>query len=108
MRPGEVVMLQPGEEELVSLLGVGPMASVSPLAQSGLNESLRLAVGAGSVGTSKAVTEAEFGAGATELARAIATSVVGEQAANADAVLSIKGQGILQEGNGGVASLVGQ
>src|SRR5258708_7205530 len=32
MRPGEVVMLEPGEQGLVAFLRVGPMASVGPLA----------------------------------------------------------------------------
>ena len=95
MRPEEVVMLQPGEQGLVAFLGVGPVANVGPLAQCGLDEALRFAVGAGGVRASKAVTDAELGADTTELARAIATAVIGEQAANADAVLSVKSQGVL-------------
>jgi hypothetical protein len=84
------------------------MASVGPLAQRGLDEAFGLAVGAWGVRPSEAVTNAELGAGVTELASAIATSVVGEQATNADAMLCIKGQGVLQEGEGGVEPLVGQ
>jgi hypothetical protein len=76
MRPDEVVMLQPGEQGLVAFLGVGPMANVGPLARCGLNEALGLAVGAGCVRPSKAVTDAELRTEATELARAIAASVV--------------------------------
>ena len=71
------------------------MARVSPLAQGGLDEALGFAVGARSVRPSEAVTDAEFGAGVAELARAITTSVIGEQATNANAMLGIKGQGIL-------------
>ena len=108
MRPSEVIVLQPREERLVSFLGIRPMTSVSPFAQRGLDEALGLAVGAGSIGASKSMTDAEFRAGTTELARAIATAVVGEQAANADTVLSIKSQGVLQEGDGTLVSLIGQ
>jgi hypothetical protein len=38
MRVGEVVVVEPGLEVLVALLGVGPMANVSPFAQGGLDK----------------------------------------------------------------------
>jgi len=44
------------------------MANVGPLAQGGLDESFCLAVGAGSIGTSKAVPDAELEASGTEVA----------------------------------------
>src|SRR5229473_4964054 len=84
------------------------MANVGPLAQSGLDETFGLAVGAGGVGTGKAVLDAELEAGGAKLAGAIAGAVVGEQSANDDAVLGVEGDSGAQEGDGGFALLVGQ
>src|SRR5207249_5481168 len=93
---------------LIALLRVEVMANVGPLAQSGLDEAFRLAVGAGSVRTGEAVLDAELEAGGAEVSRAIAGAVVGEQAADGDAVLGIEGDGGAQEGDGGFGLLVGQ
>src|SRR5256885_14658551 len=84
------------------------MANVGPLAQSGLDEAFRLAVGAGSVRTGEAVLDAELEAGGVEVPGAIAGAIVGEQAADGDAVLGVEGDGGAQEGDGGFALLVGQ
>src|ERR1700676_3540947 len=92
----------------IAFLRVYVMANVGPLAQGSLNEAFRLAVGARSVGTGEAVLNAELEAGGAELSGAIAGAVVGEQAANGDAVLGVKGDGGVQEGDGGFALLVGQ
>ena len=73
-----------------------------------MDEAFRLAVGAGSVRTGEAVLDAELEAGGAEVSRAIAGAVVGEQAADGDAVLGIEGDGGAQEGDGGFALLVGQ
>ena len=108
MRTGEVVMLEPGGELLIAFLGVGVVANVGPFAQGGLDEAFGFAVGAGSVRASKAVTDAEFGASGAKLMGAIAASVVGEQAANGDAVLGVESEGGVQEGEGGVDGLIGQ
>src|SRR5437867_2441579 len=93
---------------LIALLRVEVMANVGPLAQSGLDEAFSLAVGARSVRTGEAVLDAELEAGGAEEAGAIAGAVVSEQAANADAVLGIEGDGGAQEGDGGLALLVGE
>ena len=93
---------------LIALLRVEVMANVGPLAQSGLDEAFRLAVGARSVRTGEAVLDAELEAGGAEVARAIAGAVVGEQAADGDTVLSVEGDGGAQEGDGGLGLLVGQ
>src|SRR5271167_310447 len=84
------------------------MANVSPLAQGGLDEAFGLAVGAGSVGAGEAVLDAELEAGGAKVAGAIAGAVVGEQAANGDAVLGVEGDGGAQESDGGFALLVGE
>src|ERR1700693_2980754 len=84
------------------------MANVGPLAQGGLDEAFRLTVGAGCVGTGKAVLNAELETGGAELSGAIAGAVVGEQAADGDAELGVEGEGGVQEGDGGFALLGGQ
>ncbi len=108
MRPVEVVVLLPRRELLIAFLGVEVVANVGPLAQGGLNETFGLAVGARGVGACEAVLDAELEAGGTEVAGAIAGTVVGKQAANDDAVLGVEGDGGMQEGDSGWALLVGQ
>jgi hypothetical protein len=108
MRPVEVVMFEPRRELLIAFLRVEVMANIGPLAQGGLDEAFRLAVGARSVGTGEAVLDTELEAGGAELVGAIAGTVVGEQAADGDAVLGVEGDGGAQEGDGGFALLVGQ
>jgi YD repeat-containing protein len=108
MGAGEVVMLQPRLQMLIAFLGVVPMANVGPFAEHGLDEAFGFAVGAGSIGTSEAVANAELGAVVAKLVRAIATTVVGQQAANTNAVLGIKSDGVLEESDGGGGLLIGQ
>ena len=104
----EVVVVHPGLEVGVAFVGVGPVFCVSPFAQSGLDEAFGLAVGAGCVGTSEAVTDIELGAGLAEVAGAIAGAIVGEQGANLDAVQGVESQGIVQEGAGGLGCKLGR
>jgi hypothetical protein len=54
------------------------------------------------------VLDAELEAGCAEVAGAIVGAVVGEQAANGDAVLGVESDGGAQEGDGGFGLLVGQ
>ena len=84
------------------------MASVGPFAESGLNEAFGFAVGARSVRASEVVANAKPEAGGMEVAGAIAGAVVGEQAANVDAVLSVEGDGGAEEGDGGLGGLIGE
>ena len=93
---------------LIAFVGVEVVADVSPLAQGGLDEAFSLTVGARSVGTGEAVVDAELEAGGAELSGAIAGAVVGEQAADGDAVLGVEGDGGVQKGDGSLALLVGQ
>ena len=83
-----VVVVGPGRQRAVSLVGIAPVSSVGPFAESGLDKAFGLAVGLGRVRTSAAVFEAHVLASAAELVRAITAAVVGEQGAHADAVAS--------------------
>ncbi len=98
----------PLTEEKTAPCFVVPEANVSPLAERGLNETFGLAVGARSVRPSETVTNVESQAVAAELMRAIATSVVGEQPANANAMLGKKDQSVLEKSDGGGSLLIGQ
>ncbi len=95
MRAGEVVVLEPWEQLLVAFLGVGPMAGVGPFAKRGLDEAFSFSISARGIRPSEAMPNAELGAGMAELVRAIATSVVGEQSADVDAMLGVKSDGVL-------------
>jgi hypothetical protein len=93
MRACEIVVVDPGGELLVASLGVGVVADIGPLEHSSLEETFGFAVGAGSVRAGEAMADAEFFAGSAKAMGAIARSVVGEQAANGNAVLGIEGEG---------------
>jgi hypothetical protein len=83
------------------------MAYVGPLAQGSLNEAFGFAVGARSVRAGEAVLDAELEAGSAEVSGAIARTVVGEQAADGDAVLGIEGDGGAQKAIAVSASWLG-
>lgn len=78
MRTMPVVVVQPGVELVIAMLGSGINTGVSPFAQSGLDEALCFAIGAGSIGTSEAMTQAEGENSATEGMGAIAVAVIGK------------------------------
>ena len=78
MRTGVVVVVGPGSEAEVSLLGVGPMSGVGPFAQGGLDEAFGFAVGLGRVRASATVFEAHLETGLTKEMGAIAAAVIGE------------------------------
>src|SRR5437899_3332555 len=100
MRAGEIVVVEPGGELLIALFGVGVVADIGPLTQSGLNETFGFAVGAGSVRAGEAMADVEFFAGGAKAMGTIARSVVGEQAANGNAVLGIEGEaGVIVDGD---------
>ena len=93
---------------MIAFLRIGVMTNVSPFPQGGLNEAFGFAVGAVSVRTGEAVLDAELEAGGAEVPGAIVGAIVGEQAANGDAVLGVEGEGGAQEGDSGWGLLVGQ
>ena len=93
---------------MIAFLGVGIVAGVGPFAQSGLDEAFSFAVGAGSVRTGEVMPDGELKTGGAEVAAAIAGTVVGEQTANADAMLGVEGDGGAQESDGSCCGLVGE
>lgn len=67
-------------------------AGVGPLAESGLDEALGLAVCARRVGPGEAVLDVQSVEGFAEAPVAVAASVIGEQAADGDAEAGIMGR----------------
>ena len=108
MGPCEVVVVGPGSEGEVALIGVGPVSGVGPLAQGGLDEAFGFAVGLRRVRASAAVFEAHVKTSATKLVGAIAAAVIGEQGANGDAMASEEVNRILEKGDGDVGLLIGE
>src|ERR1700677_657896 len=104
----EVVVVGPGFQVGVSLLRFSPVFGVGPLAQCGLDKSLRLAVGSWRIGSGAAVFELHLLAGHAELAGAVAGAVVGEQGANPDAVAGEEVHRRVQEADGGLGLLIGK
>jgi len=108
MGPVEVVVLHPGLQVVIALVGVLPVTGIGPFPQSGLDEAFGLAIGSWGVGTSEAVRNIEFRAGLSKLAGAIAGAVIGQQTANGDAVELVKGDGIVEKLDRGFCLLIGQ
>src|SRR6516164_6871272 len=102
-----VVIVQPGFKLGLAFGGVQIQASIGPFAQSGLDETFGLAIGARSVRASAQVANAELVAGSGKPVRVEAGSVVGEHAANADAEAGVISDGGAQESDGGGGALVG-
>ena len=93
MRTMPVVMVKPGLELVIAMLGSGINTGVSPFAQSGLNEALGFAVSAWSIGAGEAMAQAQGENGATEGMGAIAMAVIGKQSADANAQTGVVGEG---------------
>jgi len=96
MRSFEVVVVGPGREGEVALVRVGPVSSVGPFAQSGLDEAFALpwfAVSKDECGVFQSHLETNL----TKLVGAIATAVIGEQGANGDAMASEKSTASLRK-----------
>lgn len=85
MRSMPVVLVQPRPEGAGALFRVGIRAGVSPLAQAGLHQAFGLAVGAGRIGSCAQVAHAEAANEATEAARLVAGTVIGQDAFEAHA-----------------------
>ena len=108
MRPMPVVVVKPGQKLSQALLGVLISTSVSPFAQSGLDETLGFAIGAWSIGTGEVVAQAELENSSTESVGAITVSVIGEQAADRNAQVGVIGNCGAQKGDGREGGEIGQ
>lgn len=100
MRAMPVVVMQPGKKLGVALLGVEIRASIDPLAESGLNESLGFTVGAGSVRTSEVMTDSELQDSGAESVRTITVAVICKQTTNGDAKSGVVRDGSEEESHG--------
>lgn len=103
-----VVIVGPGLESQISLVGVTPVLRVSPLSESSLDKAFGFSVGSGSVGSGAVMFDLPTRASFAKLCGAVAGAVVGEQGANADAVGGEEIDGRVQEADSSLGLLVGQ
>ena len=92
MRPVPVVVVKPGLELVIAMLGSGINTGVSPFAQSGLDEALGFAVGAWGIRAGETMAQPQSENSATEGMGAVTVAVIGEQAADANAETSVVGE----------------
>jgi len=92
-----IVVVQPATQRGPTGGGgsVGP--SIGPLAQQGLDEAFRLAVGPGRVGSDAEMPDVRVRGGGREDVRDITRAVIGHEATDADAVATEPGQGTPEE-----------
>ena len=82
---------------MCSFRGVAVDAGIGPFSERGLDEALGLSVGAGRIGACAFRLDTEVLAGAAETMSLVAWTVVGQDAADADAKPSVPGDGGVEE-----------
>ena len=108
MRAMPVVVVKPGLELIIAMLGSGINTGVSPFAQSGLDEAFGFAVGAWGVGASEVMAQTQSKNGTAESMGTITVAIIGEQAADANAQAGVISQGGMEESDGRSSGAVGQ
>ena len=108
MRTGRIVMLQPPGEHTRAIRGGVVRAPIGPLAERSLDEALGLAVSPRGAGPGPAMEGVQGPTRGSETAREISGPVVGEDAADPNAVGAKPLQRAAQKPRHRVASLVGQ
>src|SRR5271170_1854374 len=103
-----VVGMEPREESVGALLRVIVGPSVSPFAQSGLDEAFGLAVGAGGIGPGKDVPHPAAAAQVGNKVRTVGGAVVSHDASDRDPKGLIVIEGAHKKGSSGILALVGQ
>ncbi len=94
----EIVVMEVAREALGAVLAGVVGTGVGPFAGEGLDEAFGLAVGLGAIGSGEEMLEAELAAGAGKEIGAIRGAAIGEDGLDGDAVVLIKGQGLLERG----------
>jgi hypothetical protein len=92
MRPVPVVVVKPGLELVIAMLGSWINTGVSPFAQSGLDEAFGFAIGTRGIGASETMAQAESENGAAEGMGAIAVAIIGKQAADVNSQTGVVGE----------------
>lgn len=103
-----IVAMEPVQQFGRSLIRVVVSASVSPFAQCCLNKALGLSVSPRGVGPREDLAKTEAFAGRSEYLRPIARAIVRHHALDADAELSVIGNGGFQEGDRTFLALISQ
>ena len=94
----EVIVMKVKRKEGSAVVTGVIRACVGPFAGDGLDEAFGLAVGLGTIGFGEAVFEAELLAGGGEELGAISGAAVGEDTLDGDAMVVVKGDGLVEGG----------
>ena len=108
MRAVAIVGVEPGAHGLGAFGRACEGLPVGPFAQARLNEALRLAIGAGRVGSGALVLEPGGNDRLAEVAAAVGGAVVGHHALDGDAEAGKPSQGPLEERHRALFALVGE
>src|ERR1700686_5846382 len=100
MRPMPIVSVKPDRKFLTAAVGGRIGLGVGPFPQRGLDKSLSLAVGFGSVRLGADVLEAQIPAGIPKSKGLITTAVVGHDASDGDAEACVIRHCGFEKGNG--------
>ena len=103
----EVVVMQPQVELLLSLLGVLVSASVGPLADGGLDKSLRFSIGARSIGSCEAMPDVLLAQCLPKRDAAVARAIIGEHALDGEAEAGEVRLSQVKEARGRLMGLIG-
>ena len=106
MRSLLIVVAEPTRQVLGSGIATAIEADVGPLAQHGLDEALRLSIGARCVRPRAVMAQSKALAGVAEAMRSIAGAVIREQCLDGDALLGEPDAGAACEGRTSAATLV--
>src|SRR5580698_10598664 len=102
-----VVVFGPGLEVRVTIGGVGPVFGIGLLAQRGLDEPLRLAVGSRRIRPGAAMLDMHRRTSMAKPMRAVTGSVVGQQRPHLDAMQSEKLPRLIEERDARLCLLIG-
>ncbi len=94
----EIVVVEVAREEGGAVITGVVGACVGPLSGEGLDEAFGLAVGLGAIGFGEAMLEAELATGGGKEFGTIGGAAIGEDGLDGDAVILIKGHGLVESG----------
>ena len=104
-----IVIVEEEVREESRTMGAGAIgASISPLASDGLNETFGLAVGLWAIGFGEEMFEAQLVAGSGKEFGTIGRTAIGEDVLDEDAVISVKGDGLVEGGQDTGSFFIGQ
>ena len=104
----EIVVMEVEREERSALVRGVVRTSISPLASDGLDEAFGLAIGLRAVRFGEEMLEAQLVAGSGEELGAISRAAIGKDALDEDAVILVKGDGLVESGQDAGSFFIGK